>query len=122
MLNRRMCSRLVLAALVSVLIAAPAASAMPIHPQGATTQTQDARGEAAANGGGTGAVTRLSVPAPRTWPAYPTPLPPRAAPIPDGGGGGGVDVPVVLLIIAGTLAIGGGMTVAANRLQTRPAL
>src|SRR4051794_26764033 len=59
MSNSRMLSRLVLAPLVATLIAAPAASAMPTDPQDAAVATQDrqdARGEAAASGGGTQAV------------------------------------------------------------------
>jgi len=49
---------------------------------------------------------------------YPTPLPPRAAAVPVDGGDGGVDFPESVLIIAGTLALGAGMTVVA--LRTRP--
>jgi hypothetical protein len=89
---------IVVAALVATLIAAPAASAMPIDPQGAAVATYDMRGEAAASGGGTG------------------------VPVADTGDGAGVDVPVVLLIIAGTLAIGGGMAVATNRVDPRTAV
>ncbi len=115
MSNSRMLSRLVLAALVAVLIAAPASSAMPTGPHGNATAMTDARGEAAASGGGTGAAPLTALP------SYPAPLPPRAVSIPDGGGGGSVDLLVVLLVIAGTLAVGGGLAVATSRVQPRPA-
>jgi hypothetical protein len=115
MSNSRMLSRLVLAALVAVLIAAPASSAMQAGPHGDAAMMLDARGEAAASGGGTGAAAGTALP------SRPTPLPPRAVSIPDGDVGGGVDLPVVLLLIGGALAVCGAMAVGADRLQTRTA-
>jgi len=61
--------------------------------------------------------TRRPLPGPPTWPMHPTPLPPRAAPV-VADGGDGIDFPESVLIIAGTLALGAGMTVVA--LRTRP--
>jgi hypothetical protein len=91
----------------------------------ASRTVQDARGEAAA-GGGTGSTGPVSKPAlqgPPTWPMYPTPLPlPQPAPQPvltDGGDDIGLDLPVALLILAGTLAVGGGMAVVATKGRTR---
>jgi hypothetical protein len=70
-----------------------------------------------------GPINHPSFPGPPAFPENPTPLPPRAVPVTGvgGGDGGGVDLPVVLLIIAGTLAIGSGIVVAANRGHTRTA-
>jgi hypothetical protein len=86
---------------------------------------KDARGEAAAGGGtagGTsaGPVREPALQGPPTWPAHPTPLPrPQQQPVAtDGGDGIGIDVPVALLILAGTLALGGGMAVAGMKART----
>jgi hypothetical protein len=100
---------------------------------GTTTENavKDARGEAAA-GGGTGGgkaggpVREPGFQGPPTWPMYPTPLPkPAQQPVvaTDGGDDIGIDVPVALLILAGALALGGGMAVAGMkaRAHTRPA-
>jgi len=96
---------------------------------GATSggHVRDARGEAAAGGGTTGgatsggAVRHPRLLPPPTWPAHPTPipLPPRAqSPVAtDGGDDVGVDLPVALLILAGTLALGGGLAVAGMKVR-----
>jgi hypothetical protein len=62
-------------------------------------------------------------PGPPVWPTHPQPIPSAPAPVADSvdGGDGGVDLPVALLAIAGTLALGGGLTVAALRHRTRVA-
>ena len=58
-----------------------------------------------------------------TWPMYPTPLtPPAQAPVAADGGngiGGDDDVPVVLLVIAGALALGGAAAATGLRLRAR---
>jgi hypothetical protein len=104
---------------------AAAGSSMQTPKENAGRTVQDARGEAAA-GGGTGSTGPASKPAlqgPPTWPIHPTPLPrPAQQPIvTDGGDDIGVDLPVALLILAGTLAVGGGLAVAATRGRTRVA-
>jgi hypothetical protein len=62
-------------------------------------------------------------PGPPVWPTHPQPITSAPAPVADSvdGGDGGVDLPVALLAIAGTLALGGGLTVAALRHRTRVA-
>jgi hypothetical protein len=62
-------------------------------------------------------------PGPPVWPTHPQPIPSAPAPVADSvdGGDGGVDLPVALLAIAGTLALAGGLTVAALRHRTRVA-
>jgi hypothetical protein len=62
-------------------------------------------------------------PGPPVWPMHPQPIPSAPAQVADSvdGGDGGVDLPVALLAIAGTLALGGGLTVAALRHRTRVA-
>jgi hypothetical protein len=62
-------------------------------------------------------------PGPPVWPMHPQPIASAPAPVADSvdGGNGGVDLPVALLAIAGTLALGGGLTVAALRHRTRVA-
>ncbi len=104
---------------------AAAGSSAQTPKEKASRTVQDARGEAAA-GGGTGSTGPVSKPAlqgPPTWPMHPTPLPlPQPAPQPvatDGGDDIGLDLPVALLILAGTLAIGGGMAVVATKGRTR---
>jgi hypothetical protein len=142
MSHRNILSRLAITSLAAALLATAPASAMPTDPQGfgasdaaqrdmhASTvqpadkaQTLDLRGEAAA-GGGTGStppVAKGPFPGPPTWPAYPTPLPrPAQQPIAtDGGDDIGLDLPVALLILAGTLAVGGGMAVGATQVRAR---
>ena len=122
MSHRRNLCRLVLATLAAASVAAPAASAIPVDPTGPAAAF-DARGESAAGGGPTSRpLNHGPFPGPPTWPEDPAPLPPRTAPVRAGDGAdGGVDLPVVLLSIAGTLAIGGGMAVAASRVGTRTA-
>jgi hypothetical protein len=144
MSQRRNLPRLLLAALAATCIAVPTAYAMPIDPQGTTTQdkrqqdmhastvkkadrtTQDARGESAATRGTAGAASEPRLQGPPTWPSYPTPLPrPAQQPIATDGGGDdiGTDLPVALLVLAGTLALGGGLAVVAMkvRVHTRTA-
>jgi hypothetical protein len=62
-------------------------------------------------------------PGPPVWPTNPHPIASARAPVADSvdGGAGGVDLPVALLAIAGTLALGGGLTVAALKHRTRVA-
>jgi hypothetical protein len=103
--------------------------ASTVHKAKETTAPVGPQGEAAASGGGTsGGTSAGPSPKPRlqgppTWPAYPTPLPrPAEQPVQqpvatDGGDDIGVDLPVALLIIAGTLALGGGMAVAAMKVR-----
>jgi hypothetical protein len=82
--------------------------------------TQDLRGEAAADSARAPAYPR-ALPGPPTWPTHPEPIRPAPAVVADGddGGDGGIDLPVALLGIAGTLALGCGLTVAALRHRTR---
>jgi hypothetical protein len=62
-------------------------------------------------------------PGPPVWPTNPQPIASAPAPVADSvdGDGGGVDLPVALLAIAGTLALGGGLTMVALRHRTRVA-
>ena len=82
---------------------------------------QDARGESASGGGTTGEPAgQPQFQGPPTWPLDPTPLPAPEQPAPvatDGGDDIGVDLPVALLILAGTLALGGGMAAAAMKVR-----
>ena len=136
--HRRILHRLALASLAALCIGAPVASAAPIDPPGTgatTTQdprqqdmhastvqkpgkvvvVRDARGESAAGGGTTGGTaTKAPLPGPPTWPENPTPLPqPEQQPVATGDSDDiGIDLPVALLILAGTLALGGGLAVA----------
>jgi hypothetical protein len=80
---------------------------------------RDARGESAVGGGTTGGtaggpVREPRVQGPPTWPENPTSLPqPEQQPVASGDGDDiGIDLPVALLILAGTLALGGGLAVA----------
>ena len=138
-----MLSRLLIVTLTAAAVAAPAAVAMPIDPTGPSdaaqlsaepSVAQDLRGEAAA--GTTAApksgqdlrseVTkdpmRAPLPGPPTWPVNPQVIATPNEPVPaDGGDGGGIEAPLVALIIAGVLALGGGLTVAALRQRTRTA-
>ena len=138
-----MLSRLLIVTLTAAAVAAPAAVAMPIDPTGPSdaaqvsaepSVAQDLRGEAAA---GTTAApksgqdlrsevtkdpTRAPLPGPPTWPVNPQVIATPNEPVPaDGGDGGGIEAPLVALIIAGVLALGGGLTVAALRQRTRTA-
>lgn len=107
-------SRLALALLVAGLVAAPGASAAPFESQG--TVTQDARGEAAAD-----PLDLPAFPAPPARPFRPEPVSLPVAPAPaDAGGGGVVDVPVLLLVVAGALALGGGLAVVALKAPAGP--
>lgn len=113
--------------------------ASTVHKPDSTTGTQDARGESAAgrsvtavsvqdargesaSGGGTagGPAREPQLQGPPTWPVNPQPLPaPTQAPAATGGGDDiDVDLPVALLILAGTLALGGGMTAAAMKVRS----
>jgi hypothetical protein len=60
-------------------------------------------------------------PGPPVWPTNPQPIASAPAPVADSVDGDGVDLPVALLAIAGTLALGGGLTVVALRHRTRVA-
>lgn len=133
-------SRLLIASLTAAAIAAPAAVAMPIDPTGpqqdkapavqdlrteavkpqtGTAVERDMRTEAAKDPSRAPEITQL--PGPPTWPAFPRALtPPQATTVTDDGDGGGVEAPIVALIIAGALALG-GLTAAALRHRTRVA-
>jgi hypothetical protein len=143
-------SRLAIASLAAAALAAPAASAQPMDMHASTVHKpapakQDLRGEAA-SGQSSAPINRLSVPSkvdlrgeaavdsarapvsratlagPPTWPMYPTPLPtPQATTVAADDGDGGIDIPLSVLIIAGTLAAAGAMGAAALRIRTRPA-
>ena len=106
-------SRLALALLVAGLVAASGASAAPFESQG--TVTQDARGEAAAD--------PLDLPASSAPPARafdPEPVSLPAAESSTDAGGSIVDVPVLLLVVAGVLALGGGLAVVALKAPAGP--
>jgi len=123
MSRRTKLPRLMLATLAVASFAAPSAFAGPIDPAGTGFQDQqtirDARGESAAGGGtaARGPVRAPRVQAAPSWPTYPTPLPRPAQPPLVADGGDDVDLPVVLLVIAGTLALGGGLAVATSKLR-----
>jgi hypothetical protein len=131
-------SRLMIVSLATAAIAAPAASAQPaepvvvtpqdmaavdlrteaIKPQTGTPVKKDMRTEAAKDP--SRAPVTKQLPGPPTWPAYPRALtPPQQATVTDDGDGGGIEAPIVALIIASTLALGGGLTVAALRHRAR---
>jgi hypothetical protein len=139
-------SRLMIVSLATAAIAAPAASAQPaepvvvtpqdmaavdlrteatkpqtgtpVKPQTGTPVKKDMRTEAAKDP--SRAPVTKQLPGPPTWPAYPRALtPPQQATVTDDGDGGGIEAPIVALIIASTLALGGGLTVAALRHRAR---
>jgi hypothetical protein len=130
-------SRLMIVSLATAAIAAPAAAAQPIDPvvtQKDMAAVQDLRTEAVKPQTGTPVIKDMRteaakdqsrapesrLPGPPTWPAYPRALtPPQPATVTDDGDGGGIEAPVVALIIAATLALGGGLTAAALRHRTR---
>jgi hypothetical protein len=131
-------SRLIIVSLTAAAIAAPAASAKPIDPTGAAPDTaaviEDARGEAVkpqtrtpvnqemrteAAKDPSRAPAVKPLPGPPTWPSHPRALTPPQATVTDDGDGGGIDLPVALIGIAGIVALGGGLTVAALRARTR---
>ena len=145
MSHRSILSKLAITSLAAALLATAPATAMVTEPPGtgasdaaqkdmhastvqppkdqATGSVEDARGEAAA-GGGTGSAGPVQEPpllGPPTWPAHPTPLPrPVQQPIAtDSGDDIGLDLPVALLILAGSLAVGGGVAVAALKVRDR---
>jgi hypothetical protein len=133
-------SRLLIVSLAAAAIAAPAATAQPLEPMGPlqdeATVLQDARGEAVKSQTRTpaGPVSQdmrteaakdpsrapetKALPGPPTWPMHPRALTPPQATVTDDGDGGGVDAPLVALIIAGALALGGGMAVVSLRHRT----
>jgi len=142
--HRKTLSRLAVASLAAVTLAAPAAVAQPMDMHASTVHKPtpakvDLRGEAAADSKATPAkvdlrgeaavdatrapvtrapITRAPLPGPPTWPMHPTPLPVnRTAPVAVDGGSD-TDVPASVLIIAGTLLAAGGMGAVA--LYTRP--
>ena len=106
-------SRLALALLVAGLVAAPGASAAPFESQG--TVTQDARGEAAAD-----PLDLPAFPAPPARPFGPEPVSLPVANRARTRGGSVVDVPVLLLVVAGALALGGGLAVVALKAPAGP--
>jgi hypothetical protein len=143
-------SRLMIASLTAMALAAPAAVAQPIDmhqstspdPQPATWDQrteaskfpayaspapkpgQDLRSEAAADPSRKPAPSfPRALPGPPTWPMHPAPIATAPGPVADGGdgGNGGIDLPVALIGIAGTLALGGGLTVVALRHRARVA-
>ena len=139
-------SRLLIASLAAAAVAAPAAVAQPIDPQGTTSSSpqsaqQDLRSEAAADPSrasqsaqqdlrteATADPSRAPsypryVQGPPTWPMHPQPISPAPAHVADAGGGdnGGIDLPVALISIAGTLALGGGFAAVTLRHRTRTA-
>jgi hypothetical protein len=143
-------SRLMIVSLAAAAITAPAATAQPTDPTGPAPDTaslaQDARTEAAKADARAEAVrpqTHTSVnqemrteaakdpsrapahrpfPGPPTWPSHPRVITaPQATTVTDDGDGGGVDAPVVALIIAGTVALGGAASVVTLRRRTRVA-
>lgn len=136
-------SRLLIATLTAAAVAAPAAVAMPTDPTGPSdaaqmsaepSVAQDLRGEATVettrgpNSGQdlrteiTKDPTRAPLPGPPTWPENPQVIAPPQEPVPaDDGDGGGIEAPLMALIIAGVLALGGGLTVATLRHRTRVA-
>jgi hypothetical protein len=142
MTHRSILSRLAITSLAVALLATAPASAMPTGPHGTSTTdprqqdmhastvqpagevpSVDMRGEAAAGGGGTGSTgpaAQPSLPGPPTWPTNPTPLPrPTQQPVAtDGGNDIDVDLPVALLILTGTLAVGGGAAFAVIKGRT----
>ena len=83
---------------------------------------QDLRTEATADPSRVPAYPRY-VQGPPTWPMHPQPIAAAPAHVADAGGGddGGIDLPVALISIAGTLALGGGLTAVALRHRTRTA-
>jgi hypothetical protein len=136
-------SRLLIASLAAGAIAAPAAVAKPIDPLGTATSpapiSQEMRTEAAkeqaksstpvgqemrteaAKDPSRAPITRPAPGAP-TWPMHPRVLtPPQSTTTFADNDGGGVDAPIVGLIIAGTLALGGSAIVVASRRSTRVA-
>ncbi len=106
-------SRLALVLVLAGLVAAPAASAAPFESAG--TVTQDARGEAVAD-----PLDLPAVPAPPARPFDPEPVSLSAEPASTDAGGDVVDVPVLLLVVAGALALGGGLAVVALKAPARP--
>ena len=143
-------SRLLIASLSAAAIAAPAAVAQPTDPvqrdMHASTVTKpasvqqdlraeaavadpsrpagkDLRSEATADPSRAPSSSPGSFPGPPVWPTNPQPIASAPAPVADvvDGGDGGIDLPVALLAIAGTLALGGVITVAALKHRTRVA-
>ena len=106
-------SRLALVLVLAGLVAAPAASAAPFESAGMVTQ--DARGEAVAD-----PLDLPAVPAPPTRPFDPEPVSLSAEPASTDAGGDVVDVPLLLLVVAGALALGGGLAVVALKAPARP--
>ena len=85
--------------------------------------TQELRGEERQGPvAGPGPADVKPLPGPPTWPMHPRVLTPPQATVADGGdGGGGIEAPVLALIIAGTLALGGGLMAVTLRHRTRVA-
>jgi hypothetical protein len=135
-------SRMLIAGIAAAIIAAPTAMAQPINPVtiaqpepeasinqeqrtehakqqadavSPSPKTADLRSEAAKDPSRAPAPPR-PLPGPPTWPMHPRVLtPPTTTAVADDGDGGGVEAPIVALIIAGALALAGGLTVAMHR-------
>jgi hypothetical protein len=138
MSHRKTLSRLTIASLAAVGIAAPAATAMPAGPPVGTvkdhwqahmpstttkpeTTHQELRGEAAVDQSRP-PVRNPRLVGPPTWPVDPQPIGRAETQSAGGDGGGGDDdVPVLALVIGGALVLGGGMAVTAVRLRARTA-
>ncbi len=130
MSHRKTLSRVTVASLAAVALAAPAATAMPVDPAGTrqadvsvnpvTKESVHQRGEPAVER------SRLSVPNPRSVPPWWAEWAGHHAGAQTAGGSvddGGDDVPVALLVIGGALVLAGGTAaVAAFRPRTRTAL
>ena len=119
--------RLLIASLAAAAVAAPAAVAQPIDFHGSISTSpksaqQDLRSEAAADPSRAPSYPR-HFQGPPTWPTHAQPISSAPAQVADVGDGddGGIDLPVALIGVAGTLALGGGLTVVALRHRTRTA-
>ena len=129
-------SRLLIASLAAGAIAAPAAVAKPVEPVTTTSPgqtSQELRTEAAREQAQTPApvgqemrteaakdpsraTPTKALPGPPTWPMHPRVLtPPQSTVTFADDDGGGIEAPIVALIIAGALALGGAATAVAVR-------
>jgi len=146
--HRNNMSRLAVASLIAAALSAPAAMANPaidttvspvqkptpgnqhVRSEGAMAQSivpqtkapvhVDLRSEGAKDQTRAPQPTALRPGAP-TWPEHPKVLvPPAQTVATDGGGGIDVEWPVVVLALAGTLLLGGGVGVAGYRLRAQP--
>jgi hypothetical protein len=119
MQHRKSLPSLLVAPLLAVAVAAPAALAQPIDPPTTSTHReamakQDQRTEATAD---TSRAPKSPAGLP-TWPTQPRVITPPVAqqPVADGvGDGGDIEWPVAVLAMAGTLLLGGSLGVAGTR-------